>query len=45
MAELRVTELEFQQIKENLIRYLGASEQFSDYNFEGSGINKHFISL
>jgi len=39
MAELRVTELEFQQIKENLIRYLGASEQFSDYNFEGSGIS------
>jgi hypothetical protein len=39
MAELRVTELEFQQIKNNLIQYLSTSEQFSDYNFEGSGIN------
>ena len=39
MAELRVTELEFQQIKNNLIQYLSATEEFSDYNFEGSGIN------
>lgn len=39
MAEIRVTELEFQQIKENLIRYLSATEQFSDYNFQGSGIS------
>lgn len=39
MAELRITELEFSQIKDNLKNYLGASEQFSDYNFEGSGIN------
>jgi hypothetical protein len=39
MAELRVTELEFQQIKQNLIQYLSATEEFSDYDFEGSGIN------
>jgi hypothetical protein len=39
MAELRVTELEFQQIKSNLIQYLSATDQFSDYNFEGSGIS------
>jgi hypothetical protein len=39
MAEIRVAELEFQQIKNNLIQYLSASEQFSDYNFEGSGIS------
>ena len=39
MADIRVTELDFQQIKENIINYLKAQDEFSDYNFTGSGLN------
>lgn len=39
MAELRVTELEFEEIKQNLIRYLSNQEEFSDYNYTGSALN------
>jgi len=36
---LRVTELDFDQIKQNLKTYLKAQSEFSDYDFEGSGLN------
>lgn len=39
MADIRVTELDFQQIKENIITYLKSQDEFSDYNFSGSGLN------
>jgi hypothetical protein len=40
MAErLRVTELDFDQIKQNLKTYLQAQSEFTDYDFEGSGLN------
>lgn len=39
MADLRVTELDFEQIKANLINYLRKQEQFSDYDFAGAGLN------
>lgn len=39
MADLRVTELDFAQIKENLINFLKSQTEFSDYNFAGSGLN------
>jgi hypothetical protein len=39
MAELRVTELEFEEIKQNLIRYLSNQDEFSDYNYTGSALN------
>ena len=36
---LRVTELDFDNIKENLKTFLKAQTEFKDYDFEGSGIN------
>jgi len=39
MAELRVTELDFVGIKQNLKEYLASQDQFSDYNFEGSAMS------
>ena len=39
MADLRITELDFEQIKKNFIRYLESQSEFSDYNFTGSGLN------
>ena len=36
---LRVTELDFDQIKQNLKTYLQAQSEFTDYDFEGSGLN------
>jgi len=36
---LRVTELDFDQIKENLKVFLKEQEEFKDYDFEGAGIN------
>jgi len=35
----RITELDFLQIKQNLITYLQGQQQFKDYNFSGSSIN------
>ncbi len=36
---LRVTELDFDQIKENLKLFLKAQTEFKDYDFDGSGMN------
>ena len=36
MAQLNVTELDFDQIKSNLKAFLKSQTEFSDYNFEGS---------
>lgn len=36
--KIRTTELDFDQIKENLKEYLRGQSQFSDYDFEGSGL-------
>ena len=38
MAQMRVNELDFNEIKNNLKIFLKAQEEFSDYNFEGSGL-------
>ena len=37
--KLRVTELDFDNIKDNLKIFLKAQTEFKDYDFEGSGIN------
>ena len=42
---LRVTELDFDQIKENLKIYLKAQKEFTDYDFDGSGIDVLFDAL
>ena len=41
MAEkrLNVTELDFDDIKNNLKIFLKGQTEFTDYNFEGSGLN------
>ena len=36
---LRVTELDFDDIKDNLKTFLKGQNQFKDYDFEGSGLN------
>lgn len=36
---LRVTELDFDAIKQNLKNYLKAQSEFTDYDFEGSGLS------
>ena len=38
MAQLNVSELDFDEIKTNLKAYLSSQSEFSDYNFEGSGL-------
>ena len=38
MAQLKVTELDFDLIKANLKEYLNSQTEFSDYDFEGSGL-------
>ena len=38
MAQLNLTELDFQDIKTNLKAYLKSQEEFQDYNFEGSAM-------
>ena len=38
-SNLRVTELDFFQIRENLKEYLKAQSKFQDYDFEGSGMS------
>ena len=37
--KLRITELDFDQIKTNLKNYLRNQDQFTDYDFEGSGMS------
>ena len=39
MANLRVTELDFNNIKGNLKTFLEGQSEFSDYNFAGSALN------
>lgn len=36
---LRVTELDFDTIKQNLKQFLNQQSEFTDYDFEGSGLN------
>ena len=38
-SRLRVTELDFDEIKDNLKTFLKGQSQFRDYDFEGSGMN------
>lgn len=38
MANLRISELDFDQIKTNLKTYLQNQTEFTDYDFEGSGL-------
>ena len=38
-SNLNVTELDFDQIKENLKSFMKSQSQFKDYDFEGSGLN------
>lgn len=39
MANLRIAELDFDTIKTNLKSFLKAQSEFSDYDFEGSGLS------
>ena len=39
MSNLRIAELDFDQIKTNLKTYLKAQTEFTDYDFEGSGLS------
>lgn len=39
MSNLRIAELDFDQIKSNLKNYLKAQDEFTDYDFEGSGLS------
>jgi hypothetical protein len=39
MANLRIAELDFDTIKSNLKDFLRAQDQFTDYDFEGSGFS------
>lgn len=39
LAEINITELDFDLIKKNLIDYFKADPTFSDYEFEGSALN------
>ena len=38
-SNLNVTELDFDQIKQNLKNFLKSQDQFTDYDFEGSGLS------
>ena len=38
-SKLKVTELDFDAIKTNLKAFLKGQSEFSDYNFEGSGLS------
>ena len=51
---LEVTEFDFDDVKENLKVFLGAQNEFTDYDFEGSGMsalldvlayNTHYLGL
>ena len=51
--KLNISDLDFDQIKENLKNYLQSQTEFQDYNFEGSGLsilmdilsyNTHYLS-
>ena len=38
-SNLNVTELDFDEIKKNLKNFLKAQNEFTDHDFEGSGLN------
>ena len=38
-AEIKITDLDFDAIKNNLKNYLKSQDEFKDYNFEGSGMS------
>ena len=38
-TNLNVTELDFDQIKNNLKNFLKSQSEFNDYDFEGSGLS------
>ena len=38
-SALRITELDFLSIKENLKNYLRSQNEFSDFDFDGSGMS------
>jgi hypothetical protein len=38
-AKLKVAELDFDKIKDNLRSFLKSQSEFSDYDFEGSGLS------
>ena len=38
---IQLTEVDFDQIKNNLIDYLKSTKQFSDYDFDGSNLQMH----
>ena len=39
MSNIRIAELDFDQIKNNLKTYLKSQDEFTDYDFEGSGLS------
>lgn len=39
MANIRISELDFDQIKQNLKTFLQAQQEFTDYDFEGAGLS------
>ena len=39
MPNLRITELDFDEIKSNLKDFLQSQDEFTDYDFEGSGLS------
>lgn len=39
MSKIRVSDLEFDDIKSNLKEFLSSQSEFSDYNFEGAGLS------
>jgi hypothetical protein len=39
MSKIKVSDLEFDDIKQNLKEFLSSQSEFSDYNFEGAGLS------
>ena len=39
MAEINISDLDFNSIKANFIEYMSAQDEFNDYDFEGSALN------
>ena len=39
MAQFNVTELDFDKIKDSLKSYLRSQDTYTDWDFEGSGLN------
>ena len=36
---IQLTEVDFERIKQNLINYLKSTQEFTDYNFDGSNLS------